>query len=94
MGQLVYAPRSSFEIDDTLLAHLRIVVMNKLRRGEAFMMQLPHPTRGQASVWIAPSSALLFVFFSNRAQRIDADVIQQMMQEASEPNGLTLYDVD
>ena len=30
MGRLIYRDRAAFDIDDRILAHLRIVVMNKL----------------------------------------------------------------
>ena len=41
MGRFIYGATSeSVEIDDRALAHLRIVVMNKLRRSEAFMFDV------------------------------------------------------
>ena len=37
MGRLIYRDRATFDIDDRLLAHLRLVIMNKLRRNEGFI---------------------------------------------------------
>ncbi len=49
-----------FDIDDRLLAHLRIVIMNKLRRNEGFMLQVPvNEGVRQASLWIHASNALV-----------------------------------
>lgn len=69
MGRLLYTPESSFDVDDRLLAHLRIVMMNKLRRSEGFMLQLPTPNGGYASLWVSPSKALLMQFFGGRPHR-------------------------
>ena len=53
MGRLIYRDRASFDIDDRILAHLRIVIMNKLRRNEGFMLQLPvNEGVRQSSIWV------------------------------------------
>ena len=91
MGRLIYRDKASFDIDDRLLAHLRIVIMNKLRRNEGFMLQVP-VTEGvrQASLWVHASNARVLQFYGGRAPAIDRELVDQMMHDASGPDGLTL----
>ncbi|WP_191966761.1 ATP-dependent DNA ligase [Microbacterium testaceum] len=91
MGRLIYRDRASFDIDDRILAHLRIVVMNKLRRNEGFMLQLPvNEGVRQASLWIHASNALVMQFYGGREPVIDRALVDQMMHDASGADGLTL----
>jgi hypothetical protein len=86
---LYNAGDSSFDVDDRVLAHLRIVFMNKLRRNEPFMFQIPDANVGTRSVWINAAVPLAFSFSGSRAPATDARWIDHLMQEASSPNGLT-----
>ena len=91
MGRLIYRDRASFDIDDRILAHLRIVVMNKLRRNEGFMLQVPvNEGVRQASLWIHASNALVMQFYGGREPAIDRALVDQMMRDASGADGLTL----
>ncbi len=90
MGRLIYSEHSSFDIEDRLLAHLRLVIMNKFRRGESFMLQIPHPNHGQLSLWLHPASPLLMQFYGGRQPSIDRALIEEMMAHASSPDGLAL----
>lgn len=91
MGKLLYnSGEFPFDIDDRALAHLRIVFMNKLRRGEPFMFQVPDPNRiGTRSLWINPAVPVSFQFSGSRSPAIDFRWIDEMMLEANSPNGLT-----
>lgn len=90
MGRLFYTPESSFDIDDRLLAHLRIVMTNKLRRSEGFMLQVPTLNGGHASLWISPHNSLIIQFFGGRAPQIDHELIDKLIHDASSADGLTL----
>ena len=92
MGRFIYASMAnSVDIDDRTLAHLRIVVMNKLRRGEAFMFDVEvGDGSGRRSFWIHPSVPIQFHFFGSRNPRINRAWIEELMQGASGPNGLTI----
>lgn len=91
MGRLIYRDRMTFDIDDRLLAHLRIVIMNKLRRNEGFMLQVPvNEGVRQASLWIHASNALVLQFYGGREPAIDRELVDQMMHDASGADGLTL----
>ena len=92
MGRFIYGATSeSVEIDDRALAHLRIVVMNKLRRSEAFMFDVEvGDGSGRRSFWIHPSVPLQFHFFGGRNPRINRLWVEDLMQTASGPNGLQI----
>ncbi len=91
MGRLIYRDRASFDIDDRILAHLRVVIMNKLRRNEGFMLQVPvNEGVRQASLWIHASNALVLQFYGGREPTLDRELIDQMMHDASGADGLTL----
>lgn len=90
MGKLLYnSGESSFDIDDRVLAHLRVVFMNKLRRNESFMFQMPDPNVGTRSLWVHAAIPIAFAFSGGRNPAIDSRWIDHLMHEASSPNGLT-----
>ena len=90
MGRFIYDNASnSVEIEDRVLAHLRIVVMNKLRRAESFMFDVEvGDGSGRRSFWMHPSVPMQFHFFGSRQPRINRVWIEELMQTASGPNGL------
>ncbi|NYE21441.1 ATP-dependent DNA ligase [Microbacterium immunditiarum] len=92
MGRFIYdASGNSVEIEDRTLAHLRIVVMNKLRRSEAFMFDVDMGDgSGRRSFWMHPSVPMQFHFYGGRQPRINRMWVEDLMQAASGPNGLTI----
>jgi len=92
VGRFIYdATANSVEIDDRVLAHLRIVVMNKLRRGESFMFDIDiGDGSGRRSFWLNPSVPLQFHFYGSRQPAINRAWVEELIQVASGPNGLTI----
>lgn len=92
MGSFIYDnTANAFEIDDRTLAHLRIVVMNKLRRAEPFMFELAmNDGSGHRSFWIHQGVPLQFRIFTATHVRINRMWVEALMEAASGPNGLTL----
>lgn len=92
MGRFIYDTNAnSVDIDDRTLAHLRIVMMNKLRRSEPFMFDVEiGDGSGRRSFWISPSVALQFHFFGSRQPRINRVWVEDLMLAASGPNGLSI----
>lgn len=92
MGRFIYdTMANSVDIDDRTLAHLRIVVMNKLRRSESFMFDVEiGDGSGRRSYWLHPAVPIQFHFFGSRAPRINRAWVEELMLVASGPNGLTL----
>jgi hypothetical protein len=94
MGKLVYgAPMWSAEFDDRLLAHIRVVIIAKLRRGESFTLSWNLETShgsGRSSIWIHPSIPLQFEFFGSRDPSLNRAWIEALMATANSANGLEL----
>jgi hypothetical protein len=92
MGRFIYdTVTNSVDIDDRTLAHLRIVVMNKLRRSESFMFDVEvGDGSGRRSFWMHPSVPIQFHFFGSRNPRINRAWVEELMLVASGPNGLAI----
>lgn len=84
-----------FEIDDRALAHLHVVLTNKLRRGEPFFLHLPASSGtagsgGVRSLWVHPALAIVLHYYGSRTPALNRLWIEQLMVASSGPNGLTL----
>ena len=61
MGYLTYGNTTTpFEIDDELMAHLRVVVVTKLRRNESFALTLNTAEGAVETLWVHASIPLRF----------------------------------
>lgn len=96
MGKLVYSsPMWSVDFDDRALAHLRVVMMAKLRRNESFSFTWKSDTvhgSGRSSFWIHPAIPLQFEFFGGREPVLNRAWIELLMVAANSPNGLELVE--
>lgn len=92
MGRFIYdTVANAVDIDDRTLAHLRIVVMNKLRRSESFMFDVEvGDGSGRRSFWMHPSVPIQFHFYGSRQPRINRVWVEDLMLAASGPNGLAI----
>ena len=82
---------NAIEIDDRILAHLRIVMMSKLRRSEPFMFDVEmHDGTGRRSFWVNEAVPMQFRFSGHRPSHINRVWIEQLMEAANGPNGLTI----
>ncbi len=80
MGFFVYDDVRAIRVDDRVLAHLQIVVIDKLRRQEKFVLNL---MSGQALVtmWLNCYTPVQFVFEGNRPPRINNAWIELLAGE-------------
>lgn len=92
MGRFIYDTNAnSVDIEDRTLAHLRIVVMNKLRRAEPFMFDVEMGDgSGRRSFWVHPSVPLQFHFYGSRQPAINRAWVEDLMTSASGPSGLVI----
>lgn len=94
MGKLIYgAPMWSMEFEDRVLAHLRVVIVAKLRRGEAltFSWKTDSSTGvGRSSIWLHNSIPMQFVFFGGREPVLNRAWIDALMATANSPAGLQI----
>lgn len=90
MGRLTYTGiENNFEIEERTLAHLRLVIMNKLRRDESFMMHLPHGD-GTRSLWVDASMPIMLTFHGSKNPTINPAWIEALMASANSAYGLQL----
>jgi hypothetical protein len=79
------------EFDDRLLAHLQIVIVQKIRRAESFLMSWRDSTEtgdGHSAIWIHPSQNLYFKFAGSKNPTINQEWLDQLMLSANSPRGL------
>jgi hypothetical protein len=94
MGVLFYGgPAAPIEIEDRTLAHLKLVVTAKLRRGESFTLSWVHPegqSGGRSTLWLHPSIPLRFVFDDPNPADISPEWIDQLAHSAHSTGGIRL----
>ncbi|MFJ2551504.1 hypothetical protein [Microbacterium sp. NPDC087591] len=91
MGYLNYAGApTSFTIDDEILAHVRAVVVTKLRRSESFALTVPVAGETQETLWIHASIPLRFSLADDVP--LVRPLLVAMMEGASSSGGLDLTD--
>jgi len=94
MGALLYGtPATSHELDDRVLAHLQIVIINKFRRGEAFAFQIDASSAlgtGRRTLWLHPAVPVQFSFRGSRAPSINPTWVRVLMEEANSGRGLSI----
>lgn len=96
MGSLTY-DTTVIEFDDRLLAHLQIVIVNKLRRHESFAMSWRDSAEageGRSAIWLDPSIPLYFKFDGSRVPAINRDWLERLADSASSSTGLVVSDED
>ena len=90
MGTLQYNG-SRVEFDDRLLAHLQIVIVQKIRRGESFLMSWGDEAgtgEGHSAIWIHPTHNLYFTFAKARSPAINRVWLSELMNSANSARGL------
>lgn len=81
------------EIDDRLLAHVKVAAGMKLRRHESFFVNWMNPLErgsGRISVWVSPDAPLSFRFTRSHAPELNRTWIQVLHALANTPRGMTL----
>lgn len=95
MGTLKYGT-GDYEFDDRILAHLRVVIAQKLRRRESFLLSWDHHAHnggGRSSLWITDGVGLGFTFFGSRSANLDREWLDRMMSASHSVMGLNLEEV-
>lgn len=94
MAKLYYGTTTApISIDDRLLAHVKVVVATKLRRGESFTLSWTHGADepvGRSTIWLQPSIPLRFVFESEQPESLDQNLLKRMANDANSSRGLSL----
>ena len=92
MGYLIYGPTGTkVNIDDRALAHLKVVILTKLRRGEGFAFSWEKGTAdgsGRDTMWLHPSVGLEFQFEGGRPASLNKAWLEELMSSANSGGGL------
>jgi hypothetical protein len=92
MGSLTY-DRVVVEFEDRMLAHLQLVIVQKLRRGESFLLSWRDAAvvgDGRSSAWLHPSIPLYFKFAGGHAPTINPNWVAQLTRSANSSQGLVV----
>lgn len=95
MATLV-TPNESFTFDDRLLEHLKLVITQKLRRNEAFLLTWSYAAdqgSGRRSIWIHSGAALHFRFSRATRSPLNGEWLQALLEASHSVRGLSLDDV-
>ena len=94
VGTLYYGDSGTpIGIEDRALAHLKIAITTKLRRGESFTLSWRHSDdqpRGRSTLWLHPSIPLRFVFDEPVAPELSRGWIEDLMRSANSTGGIQL----
>lgn len=91
MGKFTYATGVKVDFEDRVLAHLQVVISNKLRRGESFVFTWRDDASlgdGRTSVWLNANLAMSFKYFGSRAPALNRTWIEALAITANSPTGL------
>lgn len=94
MGTLLYGPaETAISFDDTILSHLQLVIVAKLRRGESFILSwdvAPEFGGGRNTIWLNSMLPLMFKYDSNQVPVIDRELLERMSVSANNNRGLVM----
>jgi hypothetical protein len=92
MGRLIYGPTGTrVDIEDRTLAHLKVVILTKLRRNEGFAFSWERGTDGgggRDTMWLNPSIGLEFQFDGGREAALNKVWLEELMASANSGGGL------
>jgi hypothetical protein len=78
-------------VDDRTLTHLQIVIINKLRRGDAFLMSWKDSASvgsGRSAIWLHPQVLIYFKFDGSRVPAINERWLRELAESAESSRGL------
>lgn len=94
VGTLYYGDSGTpIGIEDRALAHLKVAITTKLRRGESFTLSWRHgddQPRGRSTLWLHPSIPLRFVFDEPETPELSRPWIEDLMRSANSTGGIQL----
>ena len=92
MGTLFYGSEP-IPMEDRTLAHLKVAVVTKLRRGENFTLSWTHgeeDVRGRTTIWMHESIPLRFEFTEPEPPDLRREWIESILRSANTTGGIML----
>jgi hypothetical protein len=89
MGTLVYDGGDAAELDDRTLAHLQVIIVNKLRRQESFPFTWSDEGRSM-TIWLSPNTPLAFVYHGSRRSPLNRAWLEDLAVVAGSTAGLAV----
>jgi hypothetical protein len=83
------------KFEDRTLAHLQVVIVQKFRKNESFLMSWkdsPSVGDGRGSMWMAPNIPIYFKFIGGRSPAISEDWLLRLGKSAESSQGLIVTD--
>lgn len=94
MGTIYYGGSATpIDIEDRALAHLKVVIATKLRRGESFTVSWTHPEGhpgGRTTLWLHPSIPLRFTFADPEPPELSREWLEELANSAHSSGGIVL----
>ncbi len=93
MGKFTYQSGPRVDIEDRALAHLQLVISNKLRRNESFVFTWRDDSSigdGRTSVWLNPSIPVWFKYYGSRTPSLNRTWVEALAHTANAASGLYL----
>jgi hypothetical protein len=82
LGFFLYDDSRAIELEDRTLAHLQVVIIDKLRRHESFALNLDDGEHA-VMMWMNPCTPLQFVYVGNRHPKLNRLWLEELASEAS-----------
>ena len=94
MGKLIYGTgRQVYAFDDRTLAHVKIAMVTKLRRHEAFLINWTVPAEegsGRISLWISREIPLAFEFTDRTPPVLNQKWMEALLQTSQRTGGMDI----
>ncbi|WP_336650858.1 MULTISPECIES: DUF7882 family protein [unclassified Leucobacter] len=93
MGTLIYGRNQEYRFDDRTLEHLRVVIVNRMRRNESFFLTWTADTQQRAittTLWISAGVPIVFHFSERERPQLSREWLQRLTQSSYSPRGLVL----
>ncbi|WP_241156264.1 hypothetical protein [Leucobacter chromiireducens] len=82
-----------YEFEDRLLAHLKVVIGQKLRTQESFFLnwsKTPEQGSGRVSLWLSPHVPIGFRFAGSRSPELNPTWVRVLTARSHTARGLTI----
>ena len=91
MGRFNYDGSVKVDFDDRVLAHLQVVITQKLRRGEPFPFTWRNDASlgdGRTTVWLHPHASLVYKYSGSRQPALNRAWLEALTHAANSTAGL------